>query len=197
LTIPRSTSAQWVAVTGLQPLVDALRDVVLGQQVIHADETTVQMLVPGSKKTHRSYVWAYATSQFSDLAAVVYDFSPSRAGEHASNFLQGWKGKLVCDDFGGYKASFELGVTEIGAWPVRGTSSSNCMPPRARSPSKPCIISSCFTKSSRIRDLEPDLRRRIRQENAVPMTTLLHAGCSPSAISCLKAQPSAEHWITA
>lgn len=71
------------------------------------------MLKPGAKKTHRSDVWAYATSQFSDLAAVVYDFSPSRAGEHARNFLKGWKGKLVCDDFGGYKASFELGVTEI------------------------------------------------------------------------------------
>jgi transposase len=113
LAIPRSTLAQWVGVTGvqLQPLVDALRDVVLRQQVIHADETPVQMLAPGSKKTHRSYVWAYATSQFSDLAAVVYDLSPSRAGEHARNFLKDWKGKLVCDDFGGYKASFELGVT--------------------------------------------------------------------------------------
>ncbi|EGH71967.1 transposase component, partial [Pseudomonas syringae pv. aceris str. M302273] len=116
LAIPRSTLAQWVGVTGvqLQPLVDALRDVVLGQQVVHADETPVQMLVPGSKKTHRSYVWAYATSQFCETAAVVYDFSPSRAGEHARNFLQDRKGKLVCDDFGGYKASFALGVTEIG-----------------------------------------------------------------------------------
>ncbi|MEE4633491.1 hypothetical protein V2K98_08135 [Pseudomonas alliivorans] len=28
--------------------------------------------------------------------------------------MQDWRGKLVCDDFGGYKASFELGVTEIG-----------------------------------------------------------------------------------
>lgn len=62
----------------LQPLVDALRDAVLGQQVVHADETPVQMLAPGSKKTQRSYVWAYATSQFSDLTAVVYDFSPKR-----------------------------------------------------------------------------------------------------------------------
>jgi hypothetical protein len=41
------------------------------------------MLTPGAKKTHRSYVWAYATSQFSELAAVVYDVSPSRTGEHA------------------------------------------------------------------------------------------------------------------
>ncbi len=97
-----------------QPLVDALRDVVLGQQVIHADETPVQMLAPGSKKTHRLYVWAYATSQFCETAAVVYDFSPGGAGEHARNFLQDWRGKLVGDDFGGYKASFELGVTEIG-----------------------------------------------------------------------------------
>lgn len=36
------------------------------------------------------------------------------ASIHPANFLQDWKGKLVCDDFGGYKASFELGVTEIG-----------------------------------------------------------------------------------
>ncbi len=61
LAIPRSTLAQWVGVSGvqLQPLVDALRDVVLGQQVIHADETPVQMLTPGAKRTHRSYVRAY------------------------------------------------------------------------------------------------------------------------------------------
>lgn len=51
LAIPRSTLAQWVGVTGvqLQLLVDALRDVVLGQQVIQADETPVQMLMPGTK----------------------------------------------------------------------------------------------------------------------------------------------------
>ncbi len=39
LATPRSTLAQWVGMTGvqLQPLVDALRDVVIGQQVVHAD----------------------------------------------------------------------------------------------------------------------------------------------------------------
>ncbi|WP_248694596.1 IS66 family transposase [Pseudomonas fulva] len=116
LAIPRSTLAQWVGQTGvqLQPLVDALREAVLGQRVMHADETPVQMLAPGEKKTHRAYVWAYCTTPFSALKAVVYDFSPSRAGEHARNFLGTWNGKLVCDDFAGYKASFELGITEIG-----------------------------------------------------------------------------------
>ncbi len=172
LAIPRSTLAQWVGMTGvqLQPLVDALRDVVLGQQLIHADETPVQVLVPGSKKTHRSYVWAYATSQFCETAAVVYDFSPSRAGEHARNFLQGWKGKLVCDDFGGYKASFELGVTEIGCmaharrkfFELHATNKSTLAEQALR------YIRLLYEIESEVRDLEPDLRRRIRQEKSRP-----------------------------
>ncbi|NJC36214.1 transposase [Xanthomonas arboricola] len=179
LAIPRSTLAQWVGMTGvqLQPLVNALRDVVLGQQIIHADETPVQMLAPGSKKTHRSYVWAYATSQFSDLAAVVYDFSPSRAGEHARNFLQGWKGKLVCDDFGGYKASFELGVTEIGCmaharrkfFELHATNKSTLAEQALR------YMQLLYEIESEVRDLEPDLRCRIRQEKAVPVMDMLHA----------------------
>lgn len=43
LAIARSTLAQWVGQTGvrLQPLVDALREAVLNQGVIHADETPV------------------------------------------------------------------------------------------------------------------------------------------------------------
>jgi transposase len=95
LAIACSTLAQWVGNCGvpLQPLVDALRDAVVGHGVIHANETPVQMLTPGAEKTHRAYAWVCATSQFSDLATVVYHFSPSRAGEHARSFLQGWKGK--------------------------------------------------------------------------------------------------------
>ena len=45
---------------------------------------------------------------------MVYDFSSSRAGEHARNLLGPWTNKLVCDDFAGYKAGFANGITEIG-----------------------------------------------------------------------------------
>ena len=179
LAIARSTLAQWVGNCGvqLQPLVDALRDAVLAQHVIHADETPVSMLAPGEKKTHRAYVWAYATSQFSDVAAVVYDFSSSRAGEHARNFLQDWKGKLVCDDFGGYKASFELGVTEIGCmaharrkfFELHATNKSQLAEQALR------YIQLLYEIEHEVRDLEPDLRRRIRQEKAVPVMDALHA----------------------
>ena len=114
--IPRSTLAQWVGICGvqLQPLVDALKDDILSHPVLHADETPVEMLKPGTKKTHRAYLWAYAPGAFENLKAVVYDFCESRAGEHARTFLGKWKGSLVCDDYAGYKQGFISGITEAG-----------------------------------------------------------------------------------
>ena len=114
--LPRSTLAQWVGVCGvrLQPLVDALKDIVLTHQVLHADETPVQMLKPGNKKTHRAYIWAYAPGVHEDLKAVIYDFAEGRSGENARNFVGKWRGSLVCDDFSGYKAMIANGVTEVG-----------------------------------------------------------------------------------
>ncbi len=116
LAIPRSTLGAWAGRCGvqLQLLVDALGQAIRQQAVLHDDETPVQMLSPGKGKTHRAYLWAYTSTQFSELRAVVYDFAESRAGAHARTFLTGWHGKLVCDDYSGYKASFQHGITEIG-----------------------------------------------------------------------------------
>jgi transposase len=116
VAIPRSTLAQWVGACGvqLQVLVDALRSTLLECSVLHADETPVAMLVPGKGKTHRAYIWSYSSTAFDALHAVVYDFADSRAGAHAQTFLEGWSGKLVCDDYAGYKALFTAGRTEVG-----------------------------------------------------------------------------------
>ena len=179
LAIPRSTLAQWVGTCGvqLQPLVDALCEVVLKHDVVHVDETPVQMLAPGSKKTHRAYVWAYATTSAADIQAVVYDFSPGRSGEYARNFLGDWKGKLVCDDYGGYKASFALGVTEIGCmaharrkfYELHATKKSFLAEQALQ------YIAAIYEIEREVRDMEPDERRRIRQEKAAPLMDALHA----------------------
>ena len=116
VAIPRSTLAQWVGVCGvrLQPLVDALKASLLECAVLHADETPVAMLKPGKGMTHRAYIWSYSSTQFDSLHAVVYDFADSRAAAHPKEFLNGWAGKLVCDDYAGYKGLFAIGVTEVG-----------------------------------------------------------------------------------
>jgi transposase len=116
MAIPDSTLAHWVGACGvqLQPLVDALRKELLTHRVLHADETPVSMLKPGNGKTHRAYLWSYCSTKFSAMKAVIFDFAESRAGRHADQFLDTWRGTLVCDDYSGYKALFKLGMTEAG-----------------------------------------------------------------------------------
>jgi transposase len=116
LPLPRSTLAEWVGACGvrLQPLIEAMRAELLTRPVLHADETPVPMLKPGLGKTHRAYLWSYASSEYDERQLVVYDFAEGRGGTHAREFLGSWSGKLVCDDYSGYKALFERGVIEVG-----------------------------------------------------------------------------------
>ena len=104
---PAIDAGSWVGQCGvqLQPLVDALKAVMLKSAVLHADETPVAMLKPGNKKTHRAYIWSYCTTPYDALKAVVFDFAEGRGGQHVRGFLgldanagkDGWHGKLVCD----------------------------------------------------------------------------------------------------
>lgn len=114
--VPRSTLGQWSGACGVEltPLAQASKRALLKRAVLHADETPVPMLKPGLGHTHQAYMWSYGTTQFDPQPIVVYDFAESRGGYHAREFLGAWSGKLVCDDFSGYKALFERGVIEVG-----------------------------------------------------------------------------------
>ncbi len=72
LKIARSTLAEWVGACGfaLQPLVAALRDEILAHRVLHADETPVKLLKPGSRATHKAYLWAESPRVLRRLSAL-------------------------------------------------------------------------------------------------------------------------------
>ena len=105
IDLSRSTLSDWIGRCGveLEPLANALKQVVLQQRVIHADETPVTIMRMGEndKKPKKGYVWAYATTQYNPVQAVIYDFQDSRSGQHAAESLKGWQGYLVCDDYSG------------------------------------------------------------------------------------------------
>ena len=178
LTIPRSTLAAWVGTCGvqLQPLVDALRNVLLQHNVLHADETPVSMLAPGKKKTHRAYVWAYCTTPFSDLSGVIYEFAPSRAGEHARTFLRNWQGKLVCDDYSGYKAGFNKGITEIGCMAHARRKFYDLHKANKSELAAQALeyIGQMYQIQRAVKDLPLDKRQAIRDEKVRPIADALH-----------------------
>ncbi len=81
VTLSLSTLAEWIGRVGvaLQPLVDRLILHLLQGRVLHADETPVAQLDPGSEKTQRAYLWA-CRSNDSELGPriIVFDYQISR-----------------------------------------------------------------------------------------------------------------------
>ena len=114
--LARSTLAQWIGRIGvaLQPLAERLGELLRQRACLHADETPVRQLDPGSGKTRQAYLWAYRSATWEDgPPIVVFDYQESRAGKHARDFLQDWSGHLMVDDYAGYKALFANGPTEL------------------------------------------------------------------------------------
>ncbi len=185
LAIPRSTLASWVGQCGvqLQPLVDALKAVMLKSAVLHADETPVAMLKPGNKKTHRAYIWSYCTTAYDELKAVVFDFAEGRGGQHVRGFLKldtnagrdGWHGKLVCDDFSGYKACFELGVTEVGCLAHARRKFHELWVNHASQVGERALkfFAELYDIERDVSELRPGERRRIRQDRSAKVAKAL------------------------
>jgi transposase len=117
LTISRQTLANWMiygANQWLTLLTDRMREHLLNQDILHADETTLQVLrEPGKSAETKSYLWLYRTGR-EVPPIVLYDYQPSRGGEHPRNFLKGFSGYLHVDGYSGYhKVS---GVKLVGCW---------------------------------------------------------------------------------
>jgi transposase len=117
--LARSTLSDWIGQIGvaLEPLADRLRVRLLEGEVLHADETPVQQLEPGTGKTRKAYLWAYCNNALTESARiVVFDYQPGRSGQYARDFLRDWRGHLMVDDYGGYKSLWVGGVVELGCF---------------------------------------------------------------------------------
>lgn len=179
LGIADSTLAQWVGQCGvqLQPLVEALREVLLKQTVLHADETPVQMLKPGNGKTHRAYLWSYCSTAFDPMKAVVFDFAESRGGRHADAFLSTWRGTLVCDDYSGYKALFRQGVTEAGCMAHARRKFHELWANHSSQIAEEALklFGVLYEVERAAQDRDADQRYEMRQQQARPVADTLHA----------------------
>ena len=178
--IARSSMAQWIGICGvwLAPLADALRQFILRHSVIHADETPVSLLVPGRGKTKRAYVWVYRTTNFALQRAVLFDFAASRAGEHPRRVLQGFGGTLVTDDYSGYHALHAQGRVTSAlcmAHARRKLFEAHQLNASQIAGQAVTLIAKLYEIEREARDLEPEVRRLLRQQRARPVADALHA----------------------
>jgi transposase len=118
---PRSTLAAWGGAGGakLEPLYELHRRFILGCRVLHADETPVPLLDPGSGKTKKAYVWAWARSHHDLHPGVIYEFCLGRGSQYPLAFLgsngpptaePAWNGTLITDQYAAYNAVLDAKV---------------------------------------------------------------------------------------
>jgi transposase len=119
IVLSRQTMANWLiycAQNYLSAIYALLITILLKEQVLNADETTVQVLhEPGRKAQSKSYEWLYRTGSCASHQIVIYEYQETRNQDHPKAFLKGFNGYLHTD---GYQAYHNLppGIVVVGCW---------------------------------------------------------------------------------
>jgi len=103
--ISRASMSNWMLKSAelLKPFYNRLLYYLIMQQIIQADETTMRVIHDGRENCPKSYMWLYQSGGYApECPIVLYEYQPTRAGQHAKTFLTGFSGYLQTDGFPGY-----------------------------------------------------------------------------------------------
>jgi transposase len=162
-----------------------LREALLKQDAIHADETNIQVLKePGRKATTKSWLWLYRSREAEPHQVVLFEYQQTRAGEHPRRFLDidgplAFKGFLQVDGYGGYNNL--SGLTRVGCMThVRRKFAAIVKPLPSQACNTPAhhaleLIGKLYGIERRINGSSDRIRYRVRQQESVPILDELKA----------------------
>jgi transposase len=173
--LSRSTMGDWLTgcAAAVAPLYLLMCDRVRQSKVIHTDDTPVTTLDradPDGRKTGR--VWVYLGDHAHPY--TVYDMTASRSRDGPNTFLNGFRGYLQADAFGGYDGLYAKGVTEVACWAharrkffdAKQTAAAEAHEALAR-------IRALYDIETRAKPLAPAERAALRQAEAAPLLASL------------------------
>lgn len=104
--LSRTTMANWIiycAENYFRPLYDHLHALLVRRQFAMADESPVQVLKEeGREAAAKSYMWLFRSGEDGTEPIVLYKYAPTRSGDVAREFLEGFEGYLMVDGYTGY-----------------------------------------------------------------------------------------------
>ncbi|NLD50977.1 MAG: IS66 family transposase [Clostridiaceae bacterium] len=111
IEISRQTMANWLILASnrwLSIIFERMHQLLLQQDIIHADETGLQVLhEPGRAANSESFMWLYRTGREGHPIAL-FEYQTTRARKHPQKFLQGFKGYLCTDGYQSYEGLPEI-----------------------------------------------------------------------------------------
>src|ERR1039458_477897 len=181
--IERSTLAGWVGGASelLSPLIDAIRKHVLAGAKLHADDTPLPVLAPGSGKTKTGRLWTYVRDDRpagEDTApAVWFAYSEDRKGEHPRQHLKNFKGGLQADAYAGFHHLYGDGaIYEVACWAHARRKFHEIHAIHASPTTTEALarIGALYAIENEVRGKPADLRLSVRQARARPLLDDLH-----------------------
>jgi transposase len=176
VNLSRQTFANWMMIGAdrwLSVLYNRMHILLLMLDILHADETTLQVLhEPGRPATSKSYLWLYRTGK-EGPPIILYDYQETRAGENPKNFLNNFKGYLQVDGYAGYHKV--PNVTLVGCWAHarRGfTDTLKSLPANSKSVTATEGLNFCnqlFAVERTLKDLDPKERYDERLKQSKPI----------------------------
>ena len=174
--LSRATLANWViqcTQTWLKPLYRHMKQALLEDTVIHADETTVQVLKEdGKAATSESRMWVYASWEGSKKPIRIFEYQPDRSGKRPANFLKGFTGYLVTDGYTGYNQVTD--VIHCGCWAHARRKWRKAMPDGATVKTSKAAVgyrycTKVFTSDNQVSYILPKTRNAHRQNVVRPL----------------------------
>lgn len=183
--LTRSTLAEWVGALNslIAPLTGALADYVMAANKLHADDTPIPVLAPGTGKTKTGRLWTYVRDDqpagSTDPPAVLFRYSPDRKGERPRAHLQAFRGILQADGYAGFQGLYDRAkepLLEAACWAHArrkffdihaATNSPVALEALER-------IGALYKIEADIRGKSPEVRKAARQTQALPRLTQLH-----------------------
>jgi transposase len=185
--LSRTTLAASVVRAGdaVQPVINLLRDHLLNADLIHADETMIQVLKePGKKAQTKSYLWAQATGSGPPIR--LFGYAPGRGSTHARILYAGIKpgAALMSDGYEVYGGIAKTnGLTHLGCWahcPRYFVEVEAAIPKVARTPEQPATqfiaaIGELYAVESKAKDKSATEHLQLRTEFSRPILARIEA----------------------
>lgn len=157
---------------------ECLREQLLSQTVIHADETIMQVLKEeGRKPQQKSYLWTFMSGSEASNKVVYFAYNPTRSGQFAVDVLtlngDSFKGYLCVDGYDGYNKVMD--ATRVGCMAHvrrRFDDALKIMPNNSeKSLAKNAIemIGELYLIETRIKEEPIDKKFLIRQQQSIPI----------------------------
>ena len=119
IEISRATMCSWArkVAESCEILLQMLQKEILSGPLIQIDETTCQVLnEPNRSNLTKSYMWVFRGGT-PDHPGILFEYHPSRAGDVAAGFLNGYQGVVQTDGYSGYSfLDGKQGVQHMGCW---------------------------------------------------------------------------------